>query len=41
MARQDAVWDLMGMNSVLAMLTPTQKTQLEQRCSPVFFAEGE
>lgn len=41
LARQDAVWELMEMNSVLSMLTPTQKTQLEQRCSPVHFTDGE
>jgi len=41
MARQDACWDLMGMNSVLSLLTPTQKTQLEQRCSAVFYQKGE
>jgi len=41
MARQDAVWDLMGMNSVLQLLSPTQKTQLEQRCRPKFFKKGE
>ena len=41
MARQDAVWDLMGMNSVLKLLTPTQKTQLEQRCRPKFFTMGQ
>ncbi|GMI09183.1 hypothetical protein TrRE_jg9818 [Triparma retinervis] len=41
MARQDAVWDLIGMNSVLRLLTPTQKTQLEQRCMPKYYEEGE
>ena len=41
MARQDAVWDLIGMNSVLRLLTPTQKTQLEQRCMPKYYEQGE
>ncbi|GMH51969.1 hypothetical protein TL16_g01128 [Triparma laevis f. inornata] len=40
MARQDSVWELLSMNSVLRMLTPTQKTQLEQRCEPKFFEAG-
>ena len=41
MARQDAVWDLIGMNSVLRLLTPTQKTQLEQRCMPRYYETDE
>tara|TARA_B110000305_G_scaffold208874_1_gene241437 strand:+ start:373 stop:984 length:612 start_codon:yes stop_codon:yes gene_type:complete len=40
MARQNACWDLFNMNSVLSQLTPTQKTQLEQRCTPQFYRKN-